>query len=363
MGCKVYANGREVSARKNDNKAPAGVPDVVHSPPPPPPTPKIGVPTPYLNFSYASDTADGTKTVKIGGGEVGIKNKSCYKTSTGHEAATPALNEGLLTKSWKGKTYFSSWSSDVKFEKKNAVRHLDMTTHNHNGGTQTSGSTGSDIGGTAPPPTESDCEEGGNNNDAKRGEIDKIVQNEVNPETKKKYTSPSFFKGGGMATMKEIPDGKTAAAFSRSDALYEKHRTRLGLTEGQLGDRKDGTIKICDEDYTHKRNEGRSKGVCTGDCSEARLLYGFSKRDKASSLVFKVDVKKNNGEIKTIAPCAGCFEMMCHVRQHCNVRIFVCRMDNKPEELEKEDCDKGVEGGGWEDFVRRVEVGFKPGQK
>ena len=31
----------------------------------------------------------------------------------------------------KGKVFFTSWSSDVKFEGKNAVRHLDTTTNNH----------------------------------------------------------------------------------------------------------------------------------------------------------------------------------------------------------------------------------------
>jgi len=131
MSKNVFANGREISAVKDGNKSIAAMPDVCHSPPPPPATPKIGIPIPYPNFSKASDTAKGTKTVKIGGREASLKNKSYYKTSTGDEPATPALSKGVMTHTIKGKTYFASWSFDVKFERKNVVRHMDMTTHNH----------------------------------------------------------------------------------------------------------------------------------------------------------------------------------------------------------------------------------------
>jgi len=125
----VYANGREVAAKNDGNKA-IGGPDVCHSPPPPPATPKIGVPIPYPNFSKDSDTANGTKTVKVGKQEAGIKNKSYYKTSKGNEPATPALHKGILTHKIKGKTHFTSWSFDVKLERKNVIRHMDMTMHN-----------------------------------------------------------------------------------------------------------------------------------------------------------------------------------------------------------------------------------------
>ena len=37
----------------------------------------------------------------------------------------------MITSTNRGKVYFIAWSSDVKFEGENAVRHLDMTTHNH----------------------------------------------------------------------------------------------------------------------------------------------------------------------------------------------------------------------------------------
>jgi hypothetical protein len=69
--------------------------------------------------------------VKIGGAEVGIKNSSNYKKSNGDEAATKTLGMGVMSHQIQNTTYFAAWSFDVKFEGKNAIRHLDMTTHNN----------------------------------------------------------------------------------------------------------------------------------------------------------------------------------------------------------------------------------------
>ena len=128
MSKNVFANGREVSASKDGNQSIAAMPDTCLSPPSPPAGP---IPIPYPNFSNAADTSQGTKTVQIGGGEVGIKNSSNYKQSKGDEAATRALGMGVMTATIQGKTYFTAWSFDVTFEGQNAIRHLDMTTHNN----------------------------------------------------------------------------------------------------------------------------------------------------------------------------------------------------------------------------------------
>jgi hypothetical protein len=128
MGKNVFANGREVSCKKDDNKSIAAMADVCLSPPSPPAGP---VPVPYPNTAQASDTADGSKTVKIGGAEVGKKNTSNYKKSSGDEAATRSLGMGVVTHTIQGKMKHAAWSMDVKIEGANAIRHMDMTTHNH----------------------------------------------------------------------------------------------------------------------------------------------------------------------------------------------------------------------------------------
>jgi hypothetical protein len=75
---------------------------------------------------------NGSKTVKINGKEVMLKDQSFYKTSPlGDEAATRSFGGSVITHVITGKTYFNAWSMDVKFEGANVDRHLDLTTSNH----------------------------------------------------------------------------------------------------------------------------------------------------------------------------------------------------------------------------------------
>ena len=129
MANEVYANGREVACKAGSGKVICATPDVCMTPPENPATPP-GVPVPYPNTAMASDTTDGSTSVQISGQEVMLKNKSCFKTSTGDEAGA-AAKKGVVSSKNKGKVYFIDWSMDVKFEGENAVRHLDKTTNNH----------------------------------------------------------------------------------------------------------------------------------------------------------------------------------------------------------------------------------------
>ena len=129
MANEVYANGMEIACKAGAGKTICAMPDVVFTPPENPATPP-GVPVPYPNTGMASDTTEGSKTVKISGEEVMLKNKSCFKKSTGDEAGA-AAKKGVISSKNTGKVYFIKWSMDVKFEGENVDRHLDMTTNNH----------------------------------------------------------------------------------------------------------------------------------------------------------------------------------------------------------------------------------------
>src|SRR5215471_9724324 len=131
MGKKVFANGMEVAHKAGNNIVTAAFPDVCLSPPSPPAGP---VPIPYPNTGMASDTESGSKTVQISSQEVMLKDSSDFKQSTGDEAATKSQGMNVVTHQIQGKCYFTSWSMDVKIEGENAVRHLDMMTHNHASG-------------------------------------------------------------------------------------------------------------------------------------------------------------------------------------------------------------------------------------
>lgn len=130
MAKEVYANGREISAKKSGDLAISIPTDVCYTPPPPPPTPKIGVPIPYPNFSKPSSLTNASKTVKIKGNPVSKKNKSYYKNSNGNDPATTQFMKGVVSSQITGKCYSASWSFDVKIEGKNVVRFMDQTKHN-----------------------------------------------------------------------------------------------------------------------------------------------------------------------------------------------------------------------------------------
>ncbi len=129
MANEVYANGREIACKAGAGKTICAMPDVCFTPPENPATPP-GVPVPYPNTGFASDTTEGSKTVQISGKEIMLKNKSYFKKSTGDEAGC-AAKKGAVNSKNTGKVYFIKWSMDVKFEGKNVDRHLDLTTNNH----------------------------------------------------------------------------------------------------------------------------------------------------------------------------------------------------------------------------------------
>jgi uncharacterized protein DUF4150 len=129
MGSEVYANGNEIACEAGDGKVVAAFPDVCMSPPPPPSGP---VPVPYPNTSFSKDMKEGSKTVKIRGKPVMLRDQSYYKTAPlGNEAATRNFGGSVVSHTISGKAYFASWSMDVQFESKNVTRHVDLATSNH----------------------------------------------------------------------------------------------------------------------------------------------------------------------------------------------------------------------------------------
>src|SRR5262245_28328034 len=79
-------------------------PDVCKTPAPPGPP----IPIPYPNIANSSDTADGTKNVKVEGKPVCVKNSS-FSTSTGDEAGSVG---GVASNKTKGKAEFVNFSFD-----------------------------------------------------------------------------------------------------------------------------------------------------------------------------------------------------------------------------------------------------------
>src|SRR5512138_1568550 len=89
-------------------------PDVCKTPAPPAPP----IPIPYPNIAMSSDTAKGTKKVKVEGKPVCVKDSN-FSKSTGDEAGTL---KGLVSNKNMGKAEFVNFSMDVQFEGKNVPR-------------------------------------------------------------------------------------------------------------------------------------------------------------------------------------------------------------------------------------------------
>lgn len=128
MSANVFANGRELSCAKDDTHIMGAMPDVCLSPPSPPAGP---IPIPYPNFAQASDTSDGSRTVKVKGEQAGIKGTSNFASCKGDEAATRSFGMNVIDHCLQSKTIAKAWSFDVKIEGKNATRLLDLTTNNN----------------------------------------------------------------------------------------------------------------------------------------------------------------------------------------------------------------------------------------
>lgn len=97
-------------------------PDVCKTPAPP----AGPIPIPYPNIAKSSDTAKGTKKVKVEGKPVCVKDSN-FSTSTGDEAGSVG---GVASNKTKGKAEFVNFSMDVQFEGKNVPRSFDLMLHN-----------------------------------------------------------------------------------------------------------------------------------------------------------------------------------------------------------------------------------------
>src|SRR2546426_10164117 len=103
MSNEVFANGNAIACKGGDSKVIASFPDVCLSPPSPPAGP---IPVPYPDTSFSKGMQNGSKTARIKGKEVMLKDQSFYKTSPlGNDAATNALGAGAITHVITGKTY------------------------------------------------------------------------------------------------------------------------------------------------------------------------------------------------------------------------------------------------------------------
>lgn len=128
MPATVNVNERTV-VHAASNGVSAAFPDVCKTPAPPAPP----VPIPYPNVALSSDTAQGSRDVKMDGQSIMLQGSN-FAQSSGDEAGV-AL--GVASSKIKGKAEFVSYSFDVAVEGKAVPRLADLMVQNKGGSPNT----------------------------------------------------------------------------------------------------------------------------------------------------------------------------------------------------------------------------------
>ncbi|WP_291322822.1 PAAR-like domain-containing protein, partial [Desulfonatronospira sp.] len=230
--------------------------------------------------------------------------------------------KGIITSKIKGKIYFTSWSMDVKFEGKNVVRHLDLTTHNHS----------SQPGQTPPWPhidsvaeeTDSKCEKlEQTNNDSREALKDKTSDKTLVGQT-----------GEG--------EGTTVSSMNFGESITVGHnrktaRERYGIfvEGGDMEKRHEGKSNLCpDANHTHGKPSAQKSGH-----AEAKLLDElFKTKSTSGKATFNIDWRKKNGK-KSKTPCLDCYKMMCAAKSY-EISVFICDKNGKEHKI---DCPANKE--------------------
>ncbi|MGD9853095.1 MAG: PAAR-like domain-containing protein [Nitrospirales bacterium] len=320
MGANVFANGREISAKKSGDKTIAKMPDVCLSPPSPPAGP---IPIPYPNFANSKDTTGGTKKVKIAGAEVGLKGKSSYKKCKGDTAATRSFGASVLSHNLEGPIKHVAGSFDVTFEGTNVVRFGDLTTGNHTN--PTTGSVGPIVGGVGVGVADAECTALSNKNEEARKDL--------GAKTKDKTLVGPNGKGRGttVSSMKSTPK---AGGRSKIMSAHNNHKATAkcpkGLAKGGGKAVRSGKKSTLCGNYTHPAPASQKSGH-----AEARLFDELGAA-KPRNITLNIDWRPRTGKPSKM-PCQTCQNMLCKARE-CGHDISLCDSKGQKQKLSEEHC-------------------------
>jgi hypothetical protein len=241
----------------------------------------------------ASDTSDGSKTVMIGGAEVGLKNSSNYKKSTGNEAATKTLGMGVISHNIQGLLKHAAWSMDVVIEGQNAIRHMDMTTQNHMNPTNVPGI---DIAGMAPPTGDPECVE------LEKTARDAVTQDSPSgtlPNNDALVTS----KTSTGATFKAVQPGTDWVNSSKANGYSQPH----GQADHPCGGKPHSTNRQGNRNH-----------------SECKIMHDVAAGGPPSGSI-TMRVNWNSNGTLSDSPCGQCMGSICETAAKCNIEIYICK--------------------------------------
>jgi hypothetical protein len=235
------------------------------------------------------------------------------------------------------------------------------------------------VAGVAPPGIDqAECEKLGKKNEEERDKVaDELdSQDSLNQEEQKTLDKA---EGTGMtisSATSQVPGAPGTFSASSSGCAQACNPNGLvpgGTSEQKMGlnaetrastdpkhaDAKEKAGVLCDKSHVHP-------GGGAGAHAEAKIVNQMTNNGGAAAMrggamLLNIDwrFKREGKQKRSGMPCKHCYAMLCHAAKACDIQIFICDKDGKPQELSKDDCSKD---GSYENLSKRVDGGPKPGR-
>ena len=235
------------------------------------------------------------------------------------------------------------------------------------------------VAGVAPPGvTQSECEKLDKKNKEER---EKVVEelDDGSKLSQEKQATLDKAEGTGMtisSATSQVPGA--GGTFSASSSGCAQACNPSGLVGGGTSEQKMGLNAETRKSKAAKHDDAKEKagvlcekshvhpGGGAGAHAEPKIVNQMCNDFPASpmrggNILFNIDwrFKRSGKQKQSGMPCKHCYNMMCHAASECDIEIFICDKDGKPQPLSKDDC-KSEEG--YSNLSMRVDGNPTPGR-
>lgn len=218
------------------------------------------------------------------------------------------------------------------------------------------------VAGVAPPGITSDeCAKLDDKNETERAKVAEELEDRSSLNKEEQRTLDKA-QGTGMtisSATSQVPGAQGTISASSSGCAQACNPN--GLASGGTGKQKVGQNKkirasddpkydeakaeagvLCDKSHVHP-------GGGAGAHAEAKIINELSADSamQGGSMLFNIDWRFKNRKtgkpMQSGMPCTHCHAMMCKAAKECDIKIFICDKDGKPQQLTEEDCDGSPE--------------------
>lgn len=230
--------------------------------------------------------------------------------------------------------------------------------------------------GKPKPPADPTCKELDDNNiEAREAIIDTLSSKKGKTKADKTVLKKAAGKGMTVGSVKSTVPGARATMTTSSSGLANSiiSNDECG---GGTSEQKQGLNKKTRESEAkrHEKKKEKAGVLCEGEHlhpgggkgahSEAKAINCLTNMGgdmRGGSITFNINWRSSKLKQGTESgmPCDDCYAMMCHAATKCDIKIYICDMNNQKQELSKEDCKK-VDG--YRKLSQRVDGHPTPGR-